>query len=209
MKQYIWLLIVVLGNGLGSALMFQTHLGMSAWGAAASNVSLFFDITPGTAFVFVSAVFYLFAILLTGRIRLLDTLLSVLFLVTFSLLLDLFIQILPDLSSSTMIVRILWNILGMLILLASIQLHLKINLCVHPMDVYLRSVQVRMKNVTLGTYLAYASAFIVAIIFGLLAGTIRDIGIGTGLLLLFGGVIMGVYDRYLFQSWKEDSHDSH
>ena len=209
MKQYIWLLIVVLGNGLGSALMFQTHLGMSAWGAAASNVSLFFDITPGTAFVFVSAVFYLFAILLSGRIRLLDTLLSVLFLVTFSLLLDLFIQILPDLSSSTMIVRILWNILGMLILLASIQLHLKINLCVHPMDVYLRSVQVRMKNVTLGTYLAYASAFIVAIIFGLLAGTIRDIGIGTGLLLLFGGAIMGFYDRYLFRWWEAKYHDSH
>jgi uncharacterized membrane protein YczE len=208
MKRYIWLLIVVLGNGLGSALMFQTHLGMSAWGAAASNVSLFFGITPGTAFVFVSIVFYLLAILLTGPVRLFDAGLSMLFLMTFSLLLDGFITLIPDLSSSTIMVRLGWNIVGMLILLASISLHLKINLCVHPMDVYLRSVQIRVKSVTFGTYLAYASAFLVAIVFGLLAGTIRDIGIGTALLLLFGGVIMGGYDRYLLSSWEGSSHVS-
>lgn len=206
MKQYVWLIIVVLGNGLGSALMFQTHLGMSAWGAAASNVSLFFDISPGTAFVLVSLVFYTLAILLLRGIRLFDTIQSMIFLVTFSLLLDGFIMILPDLSGSLMIVRLLWNVLGMLILLASISLHLKINVCVHPMDVYLRAVQIRLKNVTVGTYIAYTSAFLVAIIFGLLAGTIRDIGVGTLILLLFGGAIMGLYDRYLLRFW-EDSND--
>lgn len=208
MKQAYLLIIAVLGNGLGSALMFQTHLGMSAWGAAASNVSLFFDISPGTAFVLVSLLFYLIAIALRGSVKLLDTFLSMVFLVTFSLLLDGFIALLPDLSSQSLLLRLCWNILGMLILLGSISLHLKVNLFVHPMDVYLQAVQERLQNVTRGTYIAYGTAFFIAVIFGLLAGNIRDIGIGTALLLVFGGMIMGWYDKQLFRRMEGTNHDS-
>ena len=145
------------------------------------------------------------AIILNKTVVLRDMFLSMTFLVVFSLLMDGFILIIPDLTSLSMLVRVALNIVGIFVLLGSISLHLHINLAVHPMDVYLKAMQTKFNHVAIGTYLAYGSAFIVAVIFGLLAGGIRDIGIGTVLILVLGGVIMHGYDTLLFSKWKETS----
>lgn len=198
MKKAFYLLLAIIGNGIGSAIMFQTHLGMSAWGASASNVSLFLGITPGIAFLLVSVLFYVIAILVRKEFVLKDCLLSTVFLLSFSFLLDLFISVLPDFSTLSLALKVLINFLGMVILLGSISLHLKVNIAVHPMDVFLKTMQeVVFKNVANGTYFAYTCAFIIAITFGLLAGGIRDIGIGTVLTLATGGLIMAFFDKYV------------
>ena len=203
MKQLGLLLLAAVGNGLGSAIMFETHIGMSAWGSAASNMSLFFGMSPGVAFIHISIWFYLIAVILNKTIVLRDMFLSMAFLIAFSGLMDGFIALIPDLTSMSMVSRIALNILGMLILLGSISLHLHINLAVHPMDVFLKAMQDRFDNVAIGTYLAYGSAFLVAVVFGILAGGIRDIGIGTALILVLGGVIMHGYDKVIFSKWKD------
>lgn len=203
MKQLGLLLLAAIGNGLGSALMFETHIGMSAWGAAASNLSLYFGMSPGVAFIHVSLWFYLIAIILNKTFVVREMFFSMCFLVAFSALMDGFIWLIPDMSNVSLFLRIAINLGGMLILLGSISLHLHINLAIHPMDVFLQAMQRRFRNVAIGTYLAYGSAFVVAVTFGLLAGGIRDIGIGTALILLLGGLIMHWYDRYLFSKWKK------
>lgn len=183
--------------------MLQTNLGASAWGAAATNVSRFFDITEGLGFLVVSLVFYGIAIVLRKSFVLWDALWSLGFLLSFSTLLDGFLWLIPDLSSLELWSRIGLNVLGLLVLLYSIALHLRLNIAVHPMDVFLQTMQQQLHNVTLGTYLAYAMAFAVAVTFGLFAGGISDIGIGTVLLLGLGGTIMGLYDKWGFFWWKE------
>jgi len=198
MKKIGYLILAIIGNGLGSALMFQTHLGMSAWGASASNVSLFFHITPGASFIIISVVFYITAVLVRKKFVWRDFILSTIFLVSFSLVLDLFILILPDFTTLNMVYKLGLNIIGMLILLGAISLHLFVNIAVHPMDVFLQTMQKNVfKNVLYGTYFAYSCAFIIAIVFGLLSGGIRDIGIGTVLTLTLGGLVMAFYDKYI------------
>lgn len=198
MKKATYLLAAVIGNGFGSAIMFQTHLGMSAYGASASNVSLFFGISPGFAFIVLSALFYVVAILVRKRFVFHEFVLSTLFLLTFSFLLDLFILLLPDFTNYPLYLKLIINLAGMLILLFSISLHLHVNIAVHPMDVFLRTMQLNVfKDVANGTYFSYFCAFTIAIIFGLLAGGIRDIGIGTVMTLVTSGLIMALYDKYI------------
>ena len=198
MKKTFYLVLAIIGNGLGSAIMFQTHLGMSAWGASASNVSLFFGITPGVSFIAVSALFYIIAIVVRKKFVWSQFFLSMIFLVSFSVVLDLFILWLPEFTSLHLAWKVLINILGMLILLGSISLHLYVDIAVHPMDVFLQTMQKNVfKNVLNGTYFAYSCAFVIAITFGLLAGGIRDIGSGTVLTLTLGGLVMAFYDKYV------------
>lgn len=206
MKQLGLLLIAVCGNAFGLALMLETDLGASVWGSAVSNISAFFSITEGVSMIVMSLVFYAIAVLIQQTVSLLDAAMSIAFLVTYGTLLNGFIYLIPNLSELSVIILILLNVVGMLILLFSISLHLHVNRAVHPLDVYMRALQRAFKNVGIGTYVTYGSAFLVAIVFGLLHGTISDIGIGTVMVILFGGAIMEVYDRLLFAKGREEAN---
>lgn len=201
MRKFIYLIIAVVGNGLGSAMMYQSSLGMSAWGSAAANVSAVSNaLTPGMAFMIVSIFFFVIAIILHKKVILYEVFLSLVFLVSFSTIMDFFISILPIMDSWSYGVRLSVNVVGFLILFFAIALHLHINIAVHPMDVFLRVMQKDVfKNVITGTYVAYLCAFAVAIMFGLIAGGITNIGVGTILTIVLGGTVMGLYDRYIIR----------
>ncbi len=201
MKKALYLFIAVIGNGLGSALMFQADLGMSAWGSAAANVSNAITfLSPGEAFIILGILFYIVALIIHKKVILYDLVLSLLFLVSFSTLLDFFLFIIPDFSVMEMWIRLLVSVIGLLILLFAIAIHLHVNIAVHPMDVYLKVMQEEVfKNVVKGTYFAYFSAFIIAILFGLWSGDVTGLGPSTILTLIFGGTIMGLYNKYIIR----------
>ena len=159
MKKAFYLVLAIIGNGLGSAIMFQTHLGMSAWGTAAINLSNYLNIYLGLAFNIVAVAFYIIALILMKRFSIKEAVLSFAFSLSFGLFSDIFMYIIPDIPNNLLVVRSIVNILGLLILLFGIAIHLRINLAVHPMDVYLGAVHKVMKSVAKGTYLAYFSAF--------------------------------------------------
>jgi len=196
-KRLLYLGYAILFNALGTALMAESDLGMSAWGTAAINLSKFLGVSLGLAFNIVAVVFYLFALLIMKKFSLKEALFSFGFSIFFGLFSDIFMYMIPDIPESLVSLRIIVNIMGLFILLFGIAIHLRINLAVHPMDVYLGSVQRALMSVAKGTYLAYFSAFLVAIVFGLLSGGIIGIGLGTINTLLFGGLILDFYDKKL------------
>jgi len=57
-----YLLLSVLGNALGTALMINSHFGLTAWGSAAFNFGKFLDVTFGTAFIILALFFFVMAI---------------------------------------------------------------------------------------------------------------------------------------------------
>ena len=198
-KTFYYLLIAVLGNAFGTALMAETNLGMTAWGSSAINITNYFSISLGTSFIIISSICYVLAVLIKRKINWYNAIQSHLFLLTFGIVTDLFLYILPSLDQLHNIIRYLLNMIGLLILLFSIALHLEIQVAVHPMDVFLHAVQVKVKNVAYGTYIVYVIAFSIAIAFGLLYGEIQGVGFGTIITVLFGGIIMGFYKKYLLQ----------
>lgn len=205
MKKTIFLLIcAVIGNALGTALMTNTSLGLTAWGSAAYNIGRFFHISFGTAFIIMAIIFYFVALLISKRFNIVETVLSLAFLVSFGMLSDLFIYIIPDLTEINYIFRLLINFVGLGILIFSIALHLKILIAVHPCDVFLYQMQAVCKSDAIGTYLTYGIAFLIAIIFGLLFGEISGIGLGTIITVLFSGLMIKVYNQTLLKNLKVD-----
>ncbi|MBN2605473.1 MAG: hypothetical protein JXR62_06610 [Bacilli bacterium] len=201
MKKLLYLMIAVVGNALGTALMSETELGMTAWGSGVKNFSNTFNLTLGVGFIILSVFFYIAANVIRRRVDVMEFLQSFLFLFTFGLLTDLFIMYLPQLSELQIIFRILVNTFGLLILLFSIALHLRVYLAVHPMDVFLSVIQHRLNSVSKGTYLVYIIAFSLAIIFGLWNGHIVGIGIGTINTLIGSGLIMDFFDKKVVLKW--------
>jgi uncharacterized membrane protein YczE len=203
MKRTIFLLIcAVIGNALGTALMTNTSLGLTAWGSAAFNIGRFLNISFGTAFIIMAIVFYLIAILISKKINIIETILSFAFLFSFGMLSDLFIWLIPNMTEWNFVLRLVINFIGLGILIFSIALHLKVLIAVHPCDVFLYQMQTVCKNDALGTYITYGIAFLLAITFGLLFGEISGIGIGTLITVLFSGLMIKFYNQTLLKNLR-------
>lgn len=198
-RKIFYLLIAVIGNALGTALMTNTDLGLTAWGSAAKNFANNINISFGTGFIILAIAFYLIATLIRKKIVIIETLLSFAFLVSFGLLSDLFIATIPSMVELHLVLRILINFLGLTILIFSIALHLKVLIAVHPCDVFLYQMQQVFKNDALGTYFTYFIAFAIAITFGLLNGRIQGIGIGTVLTLLVSGAMIRFFNQTILK----------
>ena len=193
MKKWVYLLIAVLGNALGTALMANTFMGMTAWGSSAFNTANLFQISLGTSFIILSVFFYILAVLINRKFVFKEMVSSALFLVSFSLLADLFVSWFPSFEGYQFVYRLLINVLGMIVLLFSIALHIKVHIAVHPMDVFLHAVQMKI-GVAKGTYVAYFMGFSIALIAGNLYGGIENIGIGTLLTLACSGILMRFFN---------------
>jgi len=202
MKRILVLIVAVLLNAFGQSLMAQTEFGMTAWGMAAVNFKAFTGVSLGLSFIILSTLSYIVAVLIRKRIDHRECVESFLFLFAFGFLTDVFVYFIPNLSELDIIVRFIYNFFGLLILLFSISLHLKVNRAIHPMDVYLREIQDKVKSVRFGTYISYGSAFILGIIFGTFNGRIEGINIGTIYTLLLSGVIFGFYTNTLLKNVK-------
>ena len=202
MRKIVYLIIAVLGNALGTALMANTFLGMTAWGSAAFNVSNYLGITLGLGFAILSVIFYVSATLIRKKFILRECIESIIFLVSFSFFADRFVDWFPSFVGYHYVIRLLINIVGMLVLLFSIALHIKVKRAVHPMDVFLYVLQEKVKSVRFGTYLAYAIGFSIAVVFGLLHGWIENIGEGTLLTLVCSGLLMDIYNKKILSKWK-------
>ncbi len=196
-NRLIYLIYAVLLNAFGTALMAESNLGMSAWGSAAINVANYSGMSLGLSFNIIAVFFYILALIIMKQFNLKEAVFSFGFALSFGFFTDLFIYILPNIQVLSLGWRIIINIIGLLIMCMGIAIHLRINLAVHPMDVYLGAVQRAMKSIAKGTYLAYGSAFLVALLFGYLSGELVGIGIGTANTLVFAGLILAFYDKLL------------
>lgn len=199
-KKLFILLCSVIGNALGTALMTNTTMGLTVWGSAAKNVSLFFNISFGTAFIVLAIAFFAIALMINRHMKPIEMLMSLIFLILFGLLSDLFIFLIPDFSNLHYMIRLVINIIGLVTLMFSIALHLKILIAVHPCDIFLYQMQIVFKNDTLGTYATYSIVFLISICFGLLSGAITGIGVGTLLTLCFSGVLIRFFNRTLLKN---------
>lgn len=195
MKKYNLMMIAIIGNAFGTALMANTNLGLSVWGSAAFGLKEYFNIGLGSAFIVLSIIFYLIAIILYQRFNLISCIESFVFAFGFGAFTDLFVNLLPNLSSTYLIFRIILNFAGLAILMFAIACHLKVNRAVHPMDVFLDSVQKKLNSVVKGSYVAYLSAFILTIIFSVMNSKISGIGLGTIMTLLMAGLLLDYYNK--------------
>jgi len=201
MKKIIYLSIAILGNALGTAIMEASNIGMTAWGSSSLNTAAFFNLELWAGFMILSILFYFIAVIIRKKFILSEFINSFLFMIGFSIFTSIFMKIVPDLEYLNYVYRAIINIFGLFILLFGIAVHLKVNIAVHPMDVYLYVIQKKI-GVLKGTYFCYFSGFSVAIIFGLLNNELLGIGLGTAFTLLLSGLIMKFYNSVVLCHWN-------
>ncbi len=201
-RTILYLIIAILGNALGTAIMSSTNLGMTAWGSAASNTGSLLGITLGQAFIVLSVIFYVFATIIRRKFLVYEMFESAGFLLSFSLLSDYFVSLIPELNELPYWLILLINVFGMLILMFSIAVHIRLHRFVHPMDIFLYVIQRKLRSVSKGTYFAYTVGFGIAIFCGLLYGSIEDIGVGTIITLLSSGLVMKYYNKWILDNWS-------
>ena len=182
--------------------MAKTNLGMTAWGSGASNTASFLNVSIGQAFIILSVLFYILALIIRKKFIFKEMIESAVFLFSFSFLADFFITLMPDLEHLALGLLLLINVFGMLILMFGIAVHIRLHRFVHPMDVFMYVLQQKIGSISKGTYIAYAIGFGFAILFGLLAGGITDIGIGTIITLVSSGLVMKYYNSLILDKWK-------
>lgn len=200
MRKIGYLIIAITGNALGTAIMEESNVGMTAWGSSALNTSNFLGVNLGIGFVVLSVFFYIIANIIRRRFDFKELVFSFLFLFSYAYLVDVFLWIIPSIGHFDYFYRLLIDVFGLMILLFSISVHLKINIAVHPLDVYLHELQ-KVIGISYGTYLAYSSAFILGVGFGLLHGGIEGIGLGTVITLTCSGFLMKLYNEKILDKW--------
>lgn len=205
MKKLLVLVVAVLLNAFGQSLMAQTKFGMTAWGMAAVNLEAFASISLGLAFILLSVLSYILASIIRKRFDSREMIESFLFLFAFGFLTDLFVYLIPSLSELHIVYRFLFNFFGLLVLLFSIALHLKVERAIHPMDVYLKEIQYLVKSVRYGTYISYGSAFVIGAFLGILNNEVLGINFGTIYTLLLSGIIFGFYSNVLLKNVRFDT----
>lgn len=195
-----FLILSVIGNALGTALMINSNVGLTAWGSAAFNFGAFLNVSFGTAFIILALLFFVVAILLSGKIVVMDMIMSIAFLLSFGLLSDLFVLWIPSFLEWPFWLRMLINFLGLSILLLAIAIHLKVLIAVHPCDVFLYQMQVKLKSDFYGTYLTYGIALTIGIVFGVLTGRIEGIGLGTLMTVVLSGALIRMFNRTVLKN---------
>lgn len=199
MKKGLYLIFALLFNSLGTAFMLKSNLGMTVWGGTALSASRFFGVSFGMGFLILSFLFYGIAVYFSRDFKLPKAILAFLSMYLYGIMSDYFISIVPDLTHLSFSVRLLIDFIGLLILNLGIAIHIKIDLALFPLDVYLAVMQKVFKSIRNGTYFTYFSAFLVFLILSYFNGDLAGLGLGTIMTLTFSGVNMDLYDRYIIK----------
>lgn len=146
MKKIVYLSIAIVGNALGTAVMEASNIGMTAWGSSSLNTAAFFNLDLWAGFMILSFLFYFIAVLIRKKFIMSEFIQSFLFMIGFSLFTSFFMRIVPDLEYLNYVFRAIINIVGLCILMFGIAVHLKVNIAVHAMDVYLSITQKKLES---------------------------------------------------------------
>ncbi len=208
-KRWLMVILAILMNALGNAMMAYTNLGNTYWGIAALNITAVSQdkfgkpMEFGTAILIITLCLYVYNRIALKQYRpVLDTL-SLIITVTFSLFINFFIAVLSktvNLEGNLVLANVLWAG-GLLLMTASISMYLKPNLIVPAFD---ENMGVFAKiffngNFAKAGYLATAVAMVITAICSIIRGALP---IGFTLYALVVFVIFGHLINFFFAHMK-------
>ncbi|MFR3817022.1 MAG: sugar permease, partial [Fusobacterium varium] len=92
--------------------------------------------------------------------------------------------------------RILFFVIGNLILSCGISVYLRLNIAMNPFDQFLKTVNdYLIPDMKKANYVYLGVPFIIALLFGIYNKSIQGIGIGTLIMLLFNGSFIKLFNK--------------
>lgn len=197
--------------GLGVAMMAAADLGMSMTGAPAYLLSLRFPrFSFGTCELFIQLILILLTFAVMGRIRL-RLFLSLLSGSVYALFLDLWRAVIPALNPAvtpagafSMPVRLLLFLLGVGLVMLSVAVFFRSYIYPQSYDLFVRELCRKYGFPKSKAKTGFDCSFLIlSIVLSLVFfSRIQAIGVGTVVLSLFGGSILGLCDRLLTKTTR-------
>ncbi len=202
-KRWIMVILAILINALGNAMLAYANLGNTYWGIAAVNISELTGIQFGTSILVITLTLFVYNRIALKEYRpVLDTL-SLIITVCFGLLINMFTALLAKyvvLTDNIILTNIVW-IIGLLLMTSSIAMYLKPNLIVPAFD---ENMGVFAKLYFKGDfakagYLAMVVAMVIVAVVSLIRGALP---IGFTLYALFVILTFGHFINFFFNNMK-------
>ncbi len=202
-KRWMMVILAILINALGNAMLAYAGLGNTYWGIAAVNISELTGIQFGTSILVITLCLFVYNRIALKEYRpVLDTL-SLIITVCFGLLINMFYALLAKyvvLTDNFILTNVVW-IIGLLLMTSSIAMYLKPNLIVPAFD---ENMGVFAKiyfngNFAKAGYLAMAVAMVIITVVSLIRGALP---VGFTVYALFVILTFGHFINFFFNNMK-------
>jgi uncharacterized membrane protein YczE len=196
----------ILMNATGNGLTIATALGSAVWTGSSVNLANWWHISLGTTLLLYGIVITITNQLLLGHFDRRRLISNLLFALPFSYLVALmtFFWRQIGVPQTSLIVRLLLDVLGIFIVSAAVSIYQRANLIMHPNDdfAYILRFKYLHGSAILGQWLSYTPPVALTIAAFVATGQLQAIGFGTLVALTAQGALMAWSDRHVFQRLK-------
>lgn len=196
-KKIVYLVISILLNTLGNALMIKVALGSAPWAAAALNTSGFFGITTGQALIALGVFALIMTNVLRKRLELIKDAFNFVYMLFYGYFVDIWLFVLGPLRIDIYVLRLIVCVFGIALIGCAISVYFRVNLVIHPFDDFIKILKTDYMNgsVVRAQWITLGIALGISVVFGLLNGRILGVNIGTILTYILLGQFAALCDK--------------
>ncbi|WP_408869121.1 YczE/YyaS/YitT family protein [Brochothrix campestris] len=205
MKKILLYLFISLNlNAFGNALTIKINLGSAPWTGLSTNAAFFFDVPISVTLTIVGVTALIINYFAYKQASLKRSFFNLLFLLSFSYLVDFWYYLIPDITIDAYLIRLLLNVFGIVFIAAGVSIYLRLNVVLHPVDELLQvfRLQVFRGNVVKAQVTSLSIPLIGSLIFWWLSGNLYAVNVATLVSFFFMGWFIVFFDKYLFPSIK-------
>lgn len=129
---------------------------------------------------------------------------NLLFLLSFSYLVDLWYYILPDITIESYTIRLALNILGIIFIAAGVSIYLRLNVVLHPVDELLQifRLQVYRGNVVKAQITSLSIPLLGSLVFWIVSGNLYAVNVATLFSFFIYGLFHCLFRQIFFPEFK-------
>ncbi|MDU1911510.1 YczE/YyaS/YitT family protein [Fusobacterium sp.] len=195
-KKYALWIFSILVNAFGNFLLIKGDIGSGPWVAASIGMSKIFLLQIGICTIILNFLVFIPIIFISKKFEVFKLAGSFFVAYIFGKFLDFFLNIFSWVHPEHIISKILFFIIGNLILSCGISIYLRLNIAMNPFDQFLKTVNdYLIPDMKKANYVYLGVPFIIALLFGIYNRSLQGIGIGTLIMLFFNGSFIKLFNK--------------
>lgn len=205
-KRYVIFILSLFINALGNAFMLKGSVGSAPWTACFDNFSNFFHITPGTACIILSLVFYVISKLIGRDLKLSESIICVVSSSVYGLITDFYLLIIGREQTTSIFMNYFYGIFGVILVAIAVSMAIQANIGYLALDDFLKNIKTHVckGNISVASIFSSIIALAISGITGYLSGGIVNITILTIFIGLFLGILVSFFDKIIIIKFKDE-----
>lgn len=195
-KKYALWIFSIFVNAFGNFLLIKGDIGSGPWVAASIGMSKVFLLQIGICTIILNFLVFIPIIFISKKFEIFKLAGSFFVAYIFGKFLDFFLNVFSLVHPEHIISKILFFIIGNLVLSCGISVYLRLNIAMNPFDQFLKTVNdYLIPDMKKANYVYLGVPFVIALLFGAYNKSLQGIGIGTVIMLFFNGSFIKMFNK--------------